>query len=41
MKIILSRKGFDCAHGGIYYPGIWQELVLESENAQEWAKNLF
>jgi hypothetical protein len=25
----------------IYYAGIWQELVLESKEAEEWAKGLF
>jgi hypothetical protein len=68
MKIILSRKGFDSAHGGIaspvfpggemlsfpipgtnpakgnggiYYPGIWQELVLDNKKSVNWAKNIF
>jgi hypothetical protein len=39
--VVENRKNRAKEKGGIYYPGIWQELILESENAQEWAKNLF
>jgi hypothetical protein len=39
--VVENRKNRAKEKGGIYYPGIWQELILESKNAQEWAKNLF
>jgi hypothetical protein len=39
--VVENRKNPAKGNGGIYYPGIWQELVLDNEKATEWAKNIF
>jgi hypothetical protein len=39
--LVEKRKNTAKDKGGIYYAGIWQELVLENEAAEEWAKSLF
>lgn len=38
---VKSRKNCVKDGQGIYYAGIWQELVLENENAESWAESLF
>jgi hypothetical protein len=39
--VVEKRKNRAKDNGGIYYPGIWQELVLDNPNATEWAKSIF
>lgn len=42
-NIECNRKNFAReADEGVYYAGIWQELVLkENQISEEWAKSLF
>jgi hypothetical protein len=38
---VAKRKNSATDKDSIYYSGIWQELVLDSEASEEWAKSLF